>query len=871
MSGDLDAATSSLLRSADADAPLREMAQAPVFTVLQRLAATPRGLTEAEAADRLRTYGENEPFRAPDQNILARLLAATGSSFVALLIGLGVVFGLLGDPRGAVTVAVIVALAVALRFWQQTRSLRATRSLQHLVSATVTARRRAGAHDAPVDREVPLADVVPGDIVVLRAGDLVPADVRILSATDLSVNQSILSGESLPRTKAATREPDDAEIEPVVDAPSLCFSGTAVVAGTATGVVIATGERTYFGSLARDAWHARPQSSFDSGVRAVGWTLIRFMVVLAPIVFLVNGALTGVWTRAAMFAAAVAVGLTPEMLPVIVTTNLARGAARLARDKVVASRLDAIQDLGGVDVLCVDKTATLTEDRVVYAHSVDVTGRFDQGVAEFAYLAVHFGSMLLNRLDEAIIDMLAEPDLALIADAAYTRVGEVGFDDIRRRNTVVVSRYPGEHILLCKGDPDEVLPLCSEVRVENETVPLGDDWRAEIDDLLTAYRSNGMRVLAIAIREAPARLERYDDTDEHDLVLVGFVGFVDPIRESAGAAVASLAAHGVTVKVLTGDNKSVAMQVAGQVGVDPELAVVGRELDGLTERQLATAVSRTHVFAELAPAHKARIVVALRENGHAVGFLGDGVNDVAALRIADAGIAADTATDVAKHAADLILLDKDLAVVAAAVVEGRRTLANTMKYVKITASSNFGNVLSVVAASAFLPFLPMLPIQLMVQNLRTAAMELRRAHHVHAHVRHTQFGVRPRDLRGAVVGVRRRPPPAHDVSDRVVRRRPADPAAGGAGVAHPYPAVARRPSRPRGAGRRGRGGRDRLPAAADPAGRRTQDDRAAARLRPVGHHGAAGLCRGRPVGQTALHPSPQTVAVVALTQAHSDK
>lgn len=703
--------------NAAADAPLRDMAQAPVFTVLQRLAASPRGLTEAQAADRLHTYGENEAFRAPSQSVASRLLAALRSPFVALLSGLGVLFALFDDRRAALTVAVIVVLSVGLRIWQHTRSLRATRSLQSLVTETVTVHRRAGTEAAPRDREVPLADVVPGDIVVLRAGDMVPADVRVLSSSDLAVDQSILSGESLPAAKSAPRQQADAVAQSVVDAPSLCFSGTAVVAGSATAVVLATGEHTYFGGLARDAWHARPESSFDSGVRAVGWTLIRFMLVLAPIVFVVNGALTGIWTRAAMFAAAVAVGLTPEMLPVIVTTNLARGAARLARAKVVVSRLDAIQDLGGVDVLCVDKTATLTEDRIVYAHAVDITGRLDDGVAELAYLAVHFGLSPGNHLDEAIAEMLAEPDMALIADAAYTKVGEVGFDGGRRHTTVVVSRQSGEHILICKGDPEEVLARCDEVRVEAATVALTTDWRAEVDDVLAAYRKQGMRVLAIAVREAPARLAPYEDADERHLVLAGFVGFVDPVRESAAVAVESLAAHGVTVKVVTGDNKRVAMQVASQVGLDPVATIIGRHIDRLSDRQLASTAQRADVFAELTPAHKARIVAALRAGGHAVGFLGDGVNDVAALRIADAGIAADTATDVAKHAADLILLDKDLAVVASAVVEGRRTLANTMKYVKITASSNFGNVLSVVAASVFLPFLPILPIQLMVQNL----------------------------------------------------------------------------------------------------------------------------------------------------------
>jgi P-type Mg2+ transporter len=705
--------------SAD-DARLKELADLPVFTLFQRVASSPRGLTEPEAADRLRRFGDNEPFRPVDDRLGARVVLASRSPFVALLAGLGVVFVVVGDVRGAVTVAVMVVLAVVLRIWQQTRSVRATRALRDLVTSTVTVRRRAGIDQEPLDREVSLQDVVPGDVVMLHAGDVVPADLRIVASTDLVVDQSVLSGESLPASKRSVARENrqrDLARESVVDTPSLCFSGTAVVAGTATAVVIATGDHTYFGSLARAARDLRPQSSFDRGVRTVGWTLVRFMLVMAPIVFVVNGIVSGVWAQAAMFAVAVAVGLTPEMLPVIVTTNLARGATRLARERVIVSRLNAIQDLGAMDVLCVDKTGTLTEDRIVYAHSIDVTGRIDDAVGEFAYLAVHFQDGAHNRLDEAIAELLGEQHMPVLADAAFDKIDEIGFDHDRRRTTVVLSRQHGEHILICKGDPDEVLPRCTRAHLGEDTVALGEDLKAEADDLVHAYRKQGMRVLAVAVDSTPARFERYRESDEQNLVLAGFMGFVDPVRDSAAGAVRSLADHGVAVKILTGDSKVVARQVATQVGVDAETAVLGNQVDRLGDVRLRAVAARSSVFAELTPAHKTRIVAALREGGHTVGFLGDGVNDVAALRVADAGIAADTATDVAKHAADLILLDKDLAVVARGVVEGRRTLANTMKYVKITASSNFGNVLSVLAASAFLPFLPILPIQLMVQNL----------------------------------------------------------------------------------------------------------------------------------------------------------
>ncbi|PXX06629.1 magnesium-translocating P-type ATPase [Mycolicibacterium moriokaense] len=710
--------TAQELRDVADDARLRELAEAPVFTVFQRVATSPRGLTEPEAADRLRRFGDNEPFRAADDGVAARVAGAVRSPFVALLAGLAVVFVVVGDTRGAVTVAVMVTLAVVLRIWQQTRSVRANRALQELVASTVTVRRRAGHDQDPLEREVLLHDVVPGDIVVLHAGDVVPADLRIVSSTDLVVDQSGLSGESLPvaKTTVAPAKRQHAR-QSLVDTPSLAFSGTAVVAGAATAVVIATGGHTYFGALARTAGGLRPESSFDRGVRSVGWTLVRFMLVMVPIVLAVNGIVSGNWAQAAMFAVAVAVGLTPEMLPVIVTTNLARGATRLARERVIVSRLNAIQDLGALDVLCVDKTGTLTEDRIVYAHTIDVTGRFDDAVAELAYLGVHFQDGAHDRLDDAIAELLGEQDMALTAEAAFEKVDEIGFDHTRRRATVVVARQHGEHIMICKGDPDRVLPRCTRSRLDDDIVTFGDDLRAEADDLVEAYRKQGMRVLAVAVKYGPARFECYDESDEQNLVLAGFVGFVDPVRDSAPDAVRSLAEHGVAVKILTGDSKTVARQVAAQVGVAADTVVVGHQIDRLSDRRLSAASAQAAVFAELTPAHKTRIVAALREDGHVVGFLGDGINDVPALRIADAGIAADTAAEVAKYAADLILLDKDLAVVASGVVEGRRTLANTMKYVKISASSNFGNVLSVLAASALLPFLPILPIQLMVQNL----------------------------------------------------------------------------------------------------------------------------------------------------------
>lgn len=704
---------------AGADYALADLGSASVFAVFQRVAGSPRGLTERQAEARLREVGDNDALsitvRGPNP------IDAVRSPFVALLAVVGVVFLVLGEWHGAATVALMVVLAVGLRIWQQTRSTRAGLALEDLVLTTTTVRRRATPEAEPIARDVPSRDLVPGDVVVVGAGDVVAADLRLLSTTDLVVDQAVLSGEVLPVPKSVPRQaPAPGRTGPaaVVDHSALCFAGTAVVSGTATGVVIATGDRTYGASLARAAGAARPESSVDVGVRAVGWTLVRCTMVLAPLVFVVSGLVGDEWARAGSFALAVVVGLTPEMLPVIVTANLARGAARLAGDRVLVRRLDAIQDLGAVDVLCVDKTGTLTENRVVHAHSVDVTGRPDDVVAEFAYLAAHFSDEPGTPLDEAMAEVAGgDAALDVLARAAYAKVGEIAFEPARGVGTVVVSRRHDEHVLICRGDADRMLALCDRVRVGGRVTELDDELRLRAAGMVDAVRRQGRRVVAVAVDYLPARWEPYGSRDEKRLILAGFASFEDPVRDSAAPAVASLAAHGVAVKMLTGDGPVVARQVAAQVGLDAATVVVGADVDAATDDDLRAMAAHSDVFAELAPSHKTRILAALRAGGHTVGFLGDGVNDVAALRLADAGIASDTATDAARYAADLVLLDEDLAVLARGVVEGRRTLANTMKYVKITASSNFGNVLSVVAASVLLPFLPILPIQLMVQNV----------------------------------------------------------------------------------------------------------------------------------------------------------
>jgi P-type Mg2+ transporter len=687
---------------------LGEVAGASTMSVYRMFGSSPRGLVEDEVARRQHRHGENvvdaDPRLAPG----VRALGAVRSPFLALLAVLDVVFLVVGDVRGAVMLATMAVASVGLRFWQQTRADRAVRALRSRVRTTVTVRRRAAADRDPARREVPLEECVPGDVVLLAAGDVVPADVRLTRSSELRVDQAAVTGEGLPATKSA--EPDGSGAPETSSA--LCLAGTTVVSGTATGVVVATGPATWSGAPVRHAERGRPESAFDLGVRSVSWTLIRLMLVMVPVVAAVDGTVTGDWTRAGLFAAAVAVGLTPEMLPVVVTTTLARGARRLAAEQVIVTRLNAVQDLGAADVVCLDKTGTLTEERVVTVHGIDAAGRPDDEPAGYAAVAVRCQTVPDGRFDEAILDQLPEAD-DVVQDALWTPVDEWGFDPERRRATVQVRRGDGRHLLITKGDPDEVLPRCDRVRLDGEVVQFDRGRRSAAADLARAHAEHGLRLLAVAVRDVP----RFGRCDEADMVLTGFVVFVDPVRTGARDAVRRLAEHGVEVVVLTGDNPHAAARVAAAAGVPAGEVVLGEAVDAAEDERLVRLVERARVFARMTPARKARVVTALRAHGRAVGFVGDGVNDVPALHGADVAIVPATATPAAKRAADLILTDPDLAVLARGVVEGRRTLGNTLKYVTITASSNFGNALTVVAASLFLPFLPMLPLQLVVQNL----------------------------------------------------------------------------------------------------------------------------------------------------------
>ncbi len=700
----------------------RDIVKGSVFEVLTTLASTPRGLTEQEASQRLATIGENRlPADRPPTSV-DRFRAALGSPFLLLLIGLGVALGATGDTRGCLTVATVVAVCIGARCWQQSRTDRAMWALRDYATHTATVRRRPGPDDLPTEREVPVEDLVPGDVVLLSPGDVIHADLRLIGVQRLQVDQSPISGESLPVDKAVESVVGD-ERGPL-GGRNICFAGTSVVGGSGTAVVLATGPRTYLGAATRAANSTRPRSSVDAGVKSVGAALIRFMIVMVPIVLALSGWITGHWAQAGLFAVSVAVGLTPELLPVIVAATFLRGAVNLSKRRVILKRVESICDLGAVDVLCLDKTGTLTEDRVAYAYAVDVEGRRDEQVETYGCVAATFQAVPYNQLDAALAD-LVNADEQILLRARFTKISESPFDVQRRRSTVVVQERSDEHLVITKGDPDAVLPLCSHVQLDGAVADLVGDIAEQGRALVESYQRHGVRVLAVAAK-AVGVMSRFDKpaTDATGLVLVGFVGFIDPIKSTVPAAVHRLGSAGVTMKVLTGDAPKVAEYVCRTAGLPIGHIVTGADIDALSDRRLADVVRRTTVFAGIDPQQKARIVTALRSAGHTVGFIGDGINDSAALRVADVGICVDTATEVARHAADLILLDKDLTVVADAVVEGRRTLGNTMKYVKITTASNFGNASSVVLASVLLPFLPMLPVQLVVQNLLYDTMQL---------------------------------------------------------------------------------------------------------------------------------------------------
>ncbi len=695
---------------------LRDAARKTPQELFETYMSSPRGLSAFRVESMRSLFGANVLTHRKRDSLPKRLAGAFINPFTAVLAALALISFvtdyLIAAPQdrdltAVIIVGVMVFVSGTLRFVQESRSGNAAERLQAMVTTTIAVVREGEC------RERPIGDLVAGDVIRLAAGDMIPADVRVVETKDLFVSQSSLTGESEPVEKWAAALPEAAD-DPLACA-NLAFMGSTVVSGSALALVVAVGGETLFGAVARQLAERRVRTHFEKGVNAVSWVLIRFMLCMVPVVLFLNGFTKGDWFEAALFALSVAVGLTPEMLPMIVSANLAKGASVMAGKKVIVKRLDAIQNLGAMDVLCTDKTGTLTQDRIVLEYPLDVHGNEDERVLRHAFLNSYHQTGLRNLMDVAIVEHADEKNMLPLREE-YRKVDEIPFDFTRRRMSVVVEDRTGKTQIITKGAVEEVLSICAYVEYEGRVEPLTEALVAEVLATVRSYNRAGLRVIAVAQKTNPMVAGAFSVADEAGMVLIGYLAFLDPPKASAAGAVAALREHGVAVKVLTGDNDAVARSVCEQVGLRPRSVLLGPEIEGMDDAALREAAEGADVFAKLTPQQKARIVACLRE-AHTVGFMGDGINDAAAMKASDVGISVDTAVDIAKESADVILLEKDLMVLERGVLEGRKTYANTIKYIKMTASSNFGNMFSVLAASAFLPFLPLAPLQVLVLNL----------------------------------------------------------------------------------------------------------------------------------------------------------
>jgi len=686
---------------------LRDSATQEVAETLKRLDTSLQGLSEEDAAERLEVFGPNEVGQERKHEWIHRFWTAIRNPLVVLLTVLATISYATGDMRAGSVMLLMVILGVSLRFVQETKADNAAAKLKAMIKVTATVIR-----DGQV-KEIPLQQLVPGDIVKLSAGDMIPGDVRLIAAKDLFIIQGTLTGESLPveKSEACDLRPNVSSIEHT----NICFLGTSVESGAATAVIVATGVQTYFGKMACSLAGQQAETAFDKGVKKYVWLMLTFMLVMVPMVFLINGLFKHNWKDAFFFAMAVAVGLTPEMLPMIVSVCLSKGALAMSRKKVIVKKLNSIQNFGAMDVLCTDKTGTLTIDHVILELHVDVFKNESETVLRDAYLISHFQTGLKNVLDRAVLKYKQlHGELGI---DKYRMVDEIPFDFSRRMMSVAIECPNGERQLLTKGAPEAVFAKCSHFESDGEILPMEPILVGDLVQQVNDLSEDGFRVLAVATKKLGAQQTTFSKSDENDLVLAGYLAFLDPPKDSAAKAITALRQNGVTVKVLTGDNDLVTRKVCSEVGIHAEKILLGGQVEKMTDEELAKEIETTDVFARLSPAHKKRVVQALQRNKHVVGFMGDGINDAPALRAADVGISVDTAVDIAKESADMILLEKDLMVLEEGVLEGRKVFVNILKYIRMGASSNFGNMFSVLGASAWLPFLPMQPIQVLSNNL----------------------------------------------------------------------------------------------------------------------------------------------------------
>jgi len=689
---------------------LVDSAHAEVASILGQLNSTPDGLNQAEVEARLEQYGPNEVAKEKRRTWFLRLWDNVKNPLVILLAVLGVISYLTGDLRATIVILTMVILGIVLRYVQESRADKAAERLKAMVSTTTTVIRDGQR------KEISLKELVPGDIVTLSAGDMIPADVRMLTAKDLFLNQAALTGESLPVEKLPATVGEN--VQNPLEMQNICFLGSNVESGSGTAIVVQTGSGTYFGSLASSIVGQRVLTSFDKGVNQFTWLMISFMGIMVPLVFLFNGLSKHNWLEAFLFALAVAVGLTPEMLPMIVTVNLSKGAISMSKKKVIVKRLNAIQNFGAMDVLCTDKTGTITQGKIVLEKHLDVKGNPSVHVLHYGYMNSYYQTGLKNLMDEAILNH-GDLNDALQVDENFRKIDELPFDFQRRRMSVILENNQNQQILICKGAVEEIMRLSTHVEINGEVLEVLPEHDEHRKRRVEELNSEGFRVIAVAYRIFPGEDDEphYTVRDESELTLLGYMAFLDPPKATALTTLKQLHEHNVAVKILTGDNEIVTGTICRQVGLSVDHILLGPQVEQMTEAQLAEAAEATTVFAKLSPSHKERIIHALQSKGHVVGFMGDGINDAPALKAADVGISVDSAVDIAKESSDIILLENSLLVLKDGVMEGRRVFGNIVKYIKMAASSNFGIMFSVLGGSIFLPFLPMLPIQVLTNNL----------------------------------------------------------------------------------------------------------------------------------------------------------
>lgn len=694
----------------------------PAKSVYSYLQTTRLGLTRAEVEDRQLTYGKNEVVHEQKKNPFIVFIKTFINPFIGVLTGLAVISlvidVLMAEPgeqewTGVVIIAVMVVCSAILRFWQEWKANEATDSLMKMVKNTCLVK-RAGSGEEELD----ITELVPGDIVFLAAGDMIPADLRIIESKDLFISQASLTGESEPIEKFPEVKEKQYRKGSIVELDNICYMGSTVISGAAKGIVFETGNRTFLGTIAHNLTGHRATTAFDKGISKVSLLLIRFMLVMVPFVFFINGFTKGDWFEAFIFAISVAVGLTPEMLPMIVTANLSKGALSMSKKKTIVKNLNAIQNFGAMNILCTDKTGTLTCDKIVLEKYINADGSNDESkrILRHAYFNSYFQTGLKNLMDKAILSHVKELKLEHLKDA-YTKVDEIPFDFIRRRMSVVIEDKQGKRQIITKGAVEEMLSICSHTEFNGEVQSLTDELKVKAQKISEEMNRKGMRVLAVAQKSYIEKVGNFSVSDEKEMVLIGFLAFLDPPKPSAAEAIKQLHEYGVEVKILSEDNDIVVKAIGRQVGIDTSYSLTGPDIENMDETILKERVKTTTCFSKLTPLQKTQIISILQEQKNTVGFLGDGINDAAALRQSDIGISVDSAVDIAKESADIILLEKDLMVLEDGVLEGRKTFGNINKYIKMTASSNFGNMFSVMFASAFLPFLPMMPIHLLIQNL----------------------------------------------------------------------------------------------------------------------------------------------------------